>query len=254
MPQPGLWKRRVDVCCELLVGRACPSGSPRGIRFRMHLLVVEDEPQIADLLVRGLTEEGHRVTLAPDLRTARLSLEGVELIVLDRMLPDGDGLDLVRALRRDGDRRPVIVLTARDRLEERVEGLYGGADDYLTKPFAFDELLARIAAVGRRAVPDARIQVADLVVDLEALRVWRGDDELRLTGQEFRLLRTFAENVGKVLTRTRLLENVWDMQRDPGTNVVDVYVSYLRAKLDKGRSRPLLHTVRGRGYVLEDRG
>ncbi len=225
----------------------------------MRILVIEDEPAISDLLARGLSEEGHSVQVAATLTAARRALREDEtpadLLVVDRMLPDGDGLDLVRQLRRAGDTRPALVLTARDRVDERVEGLYGGADDYLTKPFAFDELLARIIALQRRlgGATTPRIEVGDLAVDTEALRVWRGADELALTAQEFRLLRYLAEHVGKVLSRTRLLEAAWDMRHDPGTNIVDVYISYLRAKVDKGRERHLIHTVRGRGYVLEDR-
>ncbi|MEZ4237152.1 MAG: response regulator transcription factor [Myxococcota bacterium] len=222
----------------------------------MRILVVEDEPGIASLLSRGLGEEGHGVTVEGTLAGARRALElaVADLLIVDRMLPDGDGLDLVRGLRRAGDGRPVIVLTARDRVDERVEGLYGGADDYVTKPFALDELLARVSAVARRTAGDSsgRIEVGDLVVDTEALRVWRAGEELRLTAQEFRLLRCLAEHRGKVLSRTRLLEAVWDVRHDPGTNIVDVYVSYLRTKVDKGRA-PLIHTVRGLGYVLEDR-
>lgn len=223
----------------------------------MQILIVEDDPHIAGLLLRGLAEEGHApqwVTTIADARE-RLALSPIEALLVDRTLPDGDGLDLVRALRAAKDGRPALLLTARDQLGDRVEGLYGGADDYLTKPFVFDELLARLAAVTRRAgtVQTGRIQVGDLVVDTEALRAWRGDDELPVTALEFRLLRHLAEHRGRVQTRTRLLEAVWDLHDDPGSNVVDVYVSYLRAKLDKGRDRPLLHTVRGVGYVLEDR-
>ena len=160
-----------------------------------------------------------------------------------------------RELRRAKDHRPALMLTARDQVDERVEGLYGGADDYLTKPFVFDELLARLAAVTRRvhSVQTGRITIGDLVVDTEALRTWRGDEEIALTAQEFRLLRHLAEHSGRVQTRTRLLEAVWGLQHDPGSNVVDVYVSYLRSKLDRGQDSPLLHTVRGVGYVLEDR-
>ena len=222
----------------------------------MRILVVEDEPRLQHLLERGLREEGHRVDVVGTLADARerLALRDDELVVLDRGLPDGDGLDLVRALRRAGDRRPILILSAKDRVDERVTGLTEGADDYLGKPFSFDELLARVAALARRAGLGAgRVIVDDLEVDLDALRAYRGGVELALTGQEFRLLRYFAENVGRVLTRTRLLEHVWDMHHDPGTNVVDVYVGYLRAKVDKGHARPLLHTVRGRGYVLEAR-
>lgn len=222
----------------------------------MRILLIEDERKIAGFVARGLTEEGHRVDVVDELAAARRAAkeETYDLLVVDRMLPDGDGLALVRELRRGGDRTPAICLTARDRVEERVEGLLGGADDYVVKPFAFDELLARIHSVTRRAAPPAaEIVVGDLKIDLDAHRVEREGKELRLTAQEFKLLRYLAENAGKVLTRTRILDAVWDVRFDPGTNMVDVYISYLRAKVDKGFDRPLIHTVRGVGYVLEDR-
>lgn len=222
----------------------------------MRILLVEDEPRISAFVSRGLREEGHVVELAADVAAARIALAAQtwDLLLVDRMLPDGDGLQLVRDLRRQGDRVPAICVTARDRVEEKVEGLYGGVDDYIVKPFAFDELLARIAAVTRRGGSgDRRIEIGDLSIDLDAVRVVRAGQEIRLTPQEFRLLRYLAENRGRVLSRTRLLEHVWDMHHDPGTNVVDVYVGYLRGKVDKGFARPLVHTVRGFGYVLEDR-
>ena len=221
----------------------------------MHILVVEDEPKIAGFLRRGLEDEGHRVDVTTDLAAARLALEltPFDLILLDRMLPDGDGLSLVRELRRRDDRTPTLCLTARDRVEERVEGLYGGADDYLVKPFSFDELLARIAAVVRRAPSGPALEVADLRLDVPARRVSRAGEEIRLTAREFDLLRYLAEHAGRVISRTRLLEAVWDTVHDPGTNSVDVYISYLRAKVDKGHAVPLIHTVRGVGYVLEAR-
>ncbi len=221
----------------------------------MRILVIEDERKIAGFLQRGLSEEGHRVDVAADLLAARRLLAGSQpdLLIVDRMLPDGDGLALVRELRRAGQRTPAICLTARDRLEERVEGLYGGADDYVVKPFIFEELLARIAAVTRRVPTADHVEVGDLVIDIAGRRVRRGDQELRLTTREFDLLRYLAEHQGRVLSRTRLLEAVWDTTHDPGTNAVDVYISYLRAKVDKGFDRPLIHTVRGVGYVLEDR-
>jgi DNA-binding response OmpR family regulator len=222
----------------------------------MRILLLEDEPKIAGFVSRGLREEGHLVETVGDLAAARRALgdNTFDLLLLDRMLPDGDGLSLVRELRRQGVRVPAICITARDRIDERVEGLYGGADDYLVKPFAFDELLARIAAVSRRAGQGgARLEVADLVVDVERHHVTRAGRDIALTAQEFALLRYLAENAGRVLTRTRLLEHVWNVHHDPGTNVVDVYVGYLRRKIDKGFGRPLLHTLRGVGYVLEDR-
>lgn len=220
----------------------------------MRILVVEDEPKIAGFLSRGLTGEGHRVDVCGDVASARLAVkvETYDLVLVDRMLPDGDGLAIVRELRRADVRTPAICLTARDRVEERVEGLYGGADDYLVKPFEFDELLARIAAVTRRAPSADRVEIGDLQIDVAAHRVSRAGREIVLTAQEFALLRYLAEHRGHVLSRTRLLDAVWGTTHDPRTNVVDVYVSYLRAKIDKGFARPLIHTVRGAGYVLED--
>lgn len=222
----------------------------------MRVLVIEDEPKIGRFLQRGLSEEGHRVRVAEDLSAARLALEDEawDLLLVDRMLPDGDGLSLVRELRRRGQHTPAICLTARDRVEERVEGLHGGADDYLVKPFSFEELLARIAAVTRRHGGGEELRVGDLRMDLAAHRAWRGEHELSLTPLEFSLLRALAERRGRVLSRARLLETVWDTTHDPGTNVVDVAVSALRAKLDRGFEVPLLHTVRGVGYVLDERG
>ena len=219
----------------------------------MRILAVEDEPGIRSLLQRALSEAGHAVTTVDTLAAARRAASpDVDLWIVDRMLPDGEGLDLVRELRRDGDRRPVLVLTARDQVRERVEGLYGGADDYMTKPFAIDELLARIVALSRRGGATEKLVVGDLELDAEAQRVYRAGVEIRLTAQEMKLLRYLMEHRGKVVSRSRLLEAVWDTHHDPGTNIVDVYVSYLRAKVDKGQ-KPLIHTVRGLGYVIEPR-
>jgi DNA-binding response OmpR family regulator len=221
----------------------------------MRILVVEDESRIASFLVSGLAEEGHEVQLASDLASARAALarSAWDLLLVDRMLPDGEGLDLVREARETASRTRSICLTARDRVADRVEGLRDGADDYVVKPFAFDELLARICAVTRRARGPERIEVSDLVVDVPGRRAWRGGAELRLTAREFDLLRTLAERAGRVVDRRTLLEEVWSTRRDPGTNVVEVYVSYLRSKVDRGFDRPLLHTVRGVGYALGPR-
>ncbi len=220
----------------------------------MRILVVEDEVKIAGFLRRGLEEEGHHVLSAPDLEGARALLRDdmPDLLLVDRMLPDGDGLSLVRECRRKDARVAVICLTARDRLEERVAGLREGADDYLVKPFAFEELLARIAAVMRRGGAEERLRVGDLELDLAGHRAWRGGEELALTPKEFALVRVLAEQRGRVMSRTRLLEKVWDITHDPGTNVVDVAIGALRAKIDRGQARPLIHTVRGVGYVLDD--
>ncbi len=226
----------------------------------MHLLILEDEPRMAALLRRTLEEEGHRVTVQDRCAAARATIENtadIDILIIDRNLPYGDGLDLIRGLRAAGDRRPALCLTARDRVDDRVEGLHGGADDYLGKPFALEELLARVEALGRRrtAAPDPVLTVGTLRIDREALRVWRGDQELRLTAQELRLLVFLAENQGRVLSKARIRSAVWDIHHDPGTNVVEVYISYLRAKVDRapGADHPLIHTVRGLGYVLEDR-
>ncbi len=218
----------------------------------MRILVIEDQSAIARFMANGLSEEGHTVTTVTDLAHARERLrDGWDVLIVDRMLPDGDGLDLVRAMRRDGDTTPVMCVTARDQVPERVAGLHAGADDYLVKPFAFEELLARVLALHRRAGGDAPLRVGDLVVDRHAHRVWRGDEELLLTAQEFRLLVVLAQSAGTVLTRANLLARVWDVHHDPGTNVVDVYVRYLRQKLERPDQPRLLHTVRGVGYVLD---
>jgi len=222
----------------------------------VHILLVEDEPRIASFVRRGLEEEGHGVDVVGTLAEAReaLAQRGPDLLVLDRGLPDGDGLELVRSLRRGGQDLLVIVLTARDAVRDRVDGLMEGADDYVVKPFAFDELVARITALSRRALDTAsRVTVGPLVVDLDALRVHVGEREVHLTAQEFRLLRYLAENPGRVMSRTRILEHAWDIHHDPGSNVVDVYISYLRQKLADAGAPALIHTVRGRGWVLEAR-
>jgi two-component system, OmpR family, copper resistance phosphate regulon response regulator CusR len=218
----------------------------------MRILVVEDEPRIAGFLRRGLREEGYDVDVTGDLAAARAAVEHgpPDLILVDRLLPDGDGLDLVRDVHRREPRIPSICLTARDRVADRVDGLRGGADDYVVKPFSFEEILARIEAVTRRRAGPQRIEVADLVVDVCGRQAWRAGRELRLTAREFDLLRALAGRAGEVLERAHLLQEVWATRRDPGTNVVEVYVSYLRAKLDRGFDPPLLHTVRGVGYVL----
>jgi two-component system OmpR family response regulator len=215
----------------------------------MKILVVEDTPRLARFLSRGLEEAGHRVTLAGSVAEAsRLYFEGeFQLIILDRMLPDGDGLELLRSLRRGGERTPAICLSALDRVDERVAGLRGGADDYLTKPFSFEELLARIESVTRRQPYADTLTVGELEIDVAGHRVSRSGQPVELTAREFELLCVLAGEAGRVLSRTQLLERVWGMDFDPGTNVVDVYIRYLRRKLGEG----LIHTVRGVGYVLD---
>ncbi|RME24452.1 MAG: DNA-binding response regulator [Deltaproteobacteria bacterium] len=215
----------------------------------MHILVVEDSPAIARFLQRGLSEEGHRVVVATDLESARdhLATREPQVIIVDRMLPDGDGLDLVRELRRRGRSVPAICLTARERVDERVEGLRSGADDYLVKPFSFEELLARIEAVARRAGRGEMLRVGPIEIDIARHRVSRSGRVVELTAREFDLLVALARHPGRVLSRTRLLDQVWQMQVDPGTNRVDVYVGYLRKKLGSD----VIRTVRGVGYVMD---
>lgn len=222
----------------------------------MRILVVEDEPAIAGFVTEGLRKVGHQVDLAGDLASAKKAVDmlSFDLIVVDRRLPDGDGLDLVRDLHRRRLGTPTLCLTARDRVPDRVEGLLAGADDYLIKPFAFEELVARITAVVRRRPRVERIELADLVIDVRGRRVERAGRALRLTAREYDLLLYLAERQGEVVERARLLQGVWDTAHDPGTKVIEVCVSYLRSKLDKGFDPPLLHTVRGVGYVLEVRG
>ena len=214
----------------------------------MHILLLEDTPGIQRFLVKGLGEEGHRVTAVADLQAARAALLDTDFdaLVVDRMLPDGDGLDIVRELRRAGSRVPCLCLTARDRVDERVEGLRSGADDYLVKPFAFEELVARLEAMTRRTGVGEQLQLGDVHVDLAARRVSRDGEAVPLTQREFDLLVALVRSAGRVVSRTRLLEQVWDMSFDPGTNRVDVYVGYLRRKL----GGDLIETVRGIGYII----
>ncbi|MCD6672678.1 MAG: heavy metal response regulator transcription factor [Burkholderiaceae bacterium] len=224
----------------------------------MKLLVVEDELRLAAYLRKGLAEEGYVVEVAHDgIDGLHLAMEGRhDLIVLDCMLPGIDGISLLAAL-RETRQTPVLMLTARMRVEDRVRGLKAGADDYLVKPFAFSELVARIEVLLRRARPpesSAVLELADLEVDLLRRRAARGGTRLDLTAREFALLVLLLRRQGEVLSRTEIAEQVWDVNFDYGTNVIDVAVRRLRGKLDAPFERPLLHTVRGMGYVLEERG
>ena len=222
----------------------------------MHILVVEDEQRLARLLQRVLTEERH---------TAEVALTGSEglylaqtgtfdLIILDRMLPDMDGVEICRQVRAAGVSTPVLMLTARGAVEDRVDGLNAGADDYLVKPFAMTELLARINARLRRDRPaqvTTALTVDDLTLDLVRHEVKRGDRKIELTQKEFALLEYLLRNAGMALTRTQILDQVWQYDSDAVSNVVDIYVHYLRDKIDRGSDRPLIKTVRGVGYKLE---
>jgi two-component system copper resistance phosphate regulon response regulator CusR len=222
------------------------------------ILVIEDEAKAADSLAKGLAENGFVVDVAGDGESGleRARHGSYELVVLDVMLPRRDGWSVLEELRRGGSATPVILLTARDRVQDRVRGLEQGADDYLVKPFAFSELLARIRTVLRRSAPRLpdSIRIADLEIDVARQRVSRSGQRLELTAKEFLLLSLLARRAGEPLSRTLIAEEVWDMNFDPGTNVVDVHVRRLRAKVDEPFERKLIHTVRGVGYVLEDRG
>jgi two-component system copper resistance phosphate regulon response regulator CusR len=226
----------------------------------MRILVVEDEPKLAEYLRKGLTGAGFTVDVAHDgLDGLHLAIEGsYDAIVLDRMLPGIDGLGLVAAL-RSSKTTPVLMLTALGRVEDRVSGLRGGADDYLIKPFAFSELVARVLALTRRnqATPAAAeatlLRMSDLELDLVRRKATRAGQRLDLTAKEFTLLALLLRRQGEVLSRAEIAEQVWDMNFDSETNVVEVAIRRLRGKLDVPFERPLLHTVRGMGYVLEDR-
>jgi len=225
----------------------------------MHLLLIEDDAEAARFLAKGLRESGYVVDIAADGREGLFrSTEGsYDLIIADRQLPYFDGLSIVAMLRKNGKHTPVLILSALGSVDDRIEGLRAGGDDYLTKPFAFGELLARIEALLRRGnLPEVttRIRVADLELDLLGRKVSRAGRPIDVTSKEFQLLEFLARRAGQVVTRTMLLEAVWDLHFDPQTNVIDVHISRLRSAVDKGFERPLLHTVRGAGYVLRDGG
>ena len=223
----------------------------------MRILLIEDDRNAANYLVKGLTESGHVVDHAADGEDGlHLALTGdYDILVVDRMLPKRDGLSIIRSLRADKNKTPVLVLSALGEVDDRVEGLRAGGDDYLVKPYAFIELLARLDALLRRSgdgESPTHLSVADLELDLLKHRVTRAGQVLRLQPRELRLLEFFMRHAGQVITRTMLLEQVWDFQFDPQTSVIDTQVSRLRAKIDKGFDRPLLHTVRGVGYRLDE--
>jgi len=221
----------------------------------MRVLVIEDDQETRDYIVQGLEEAGHTVDRAPDGKEGLfLALEkSYDALIVDRMLPGLDGLSIIQTLRSSGKTTPILILSALGEVDDRVEGLRKGGDDYLVKPFAFSELVARLDALVRRGDAEAvatRLQEGDLEMDLLTRQVRRAGHNIELQPREFRLLEYFMHHAGQVVTRTMLLEKVWDYHFDPQTNVIDVHVSRLRRKIDKGFDYPLIHTVRGAGYVL----
>ncbi len=220
----------------------------------MRILVIEDEDKVASFIKRGLEEERYAVDVAPDgdEGMALAELAPYDVIVLDLMLPGMNGFQILKRLRDEGVATPVIILTARNAVDDKIRGLDLGADDYLTKPFAFAELLARVRALLRRGQPQTSpvLKVADLTLDPAARRVTRAEQRIELTAKEYALLEYLMRHHGRVLTRTMISEHVWDQTFDSYTNVIDVYVNYLRKKVDQGFEPKLIHTVRGVGYTL----
>jgi two-component system OmpR family response regulator len=223
----------------------------------MRILIIEDDASVAEYIAKGLKESGYTVDHASDGKDGlALALsENYDLFIIDRMLPFLDGLSIIQKIRSEDLKSPVLILSALGEVDDRVKGLKAGGDDYLAKPFAFAELLARVEALLRRhesSVTQTRLKVADLEMDLLAHKVSRGGKVLTLQPREYRLLEYLMKHAGQVVTRTMLLENVWDYHFDPQTNVIDVHVSRLRQKIDKEFDRPLLNTIRGAGYMLND--
>jgi heavy metal response regulator len=220
------------------------------------ILVVEDERKVAKFLKQGLEEERYAVDVAHDgvQGEAMATTGSYDLIILDILLPKKDGIVLLQDIRSKQVKTPVLMLTAKSAIEDRVEGLDSGADDYLTKPFAFAELVARVRSLLRRGAAEKStiLKISDLQLDTVTHKARRADTSIDLTGKEYALLEYFMRNVNRVLTRTILSEHIWNYNFDTGTNVVDVYVNHLRSKIDDGFEKKLLHTIRGVGYVLKD--
>jgi two-component system, OmpR family, response regulator len=221
------------------------------------VLVIEDDPETAEQLADCLARSGYSIDLATD------GEEGLEraldpsyaVMTVDRLLPALDGIEIIRRLREEGIATPVLILSALGEVDDRVRGLRAGGDDYLPKPYSFSELLARVEVLARRHTgrgEETQYRVADLELDRLSHRVVRGSEEIALQPREFRLLEYLMKHAGQVVTRTMLLENVWDYHFDPQTNIIDVHISRLRSKIDKGFAQPLLHTVRGAGYMIRD--
>ena len=224
----------------------------------MRVLLIEDDKELSDYVAKGLREQGHTVEASYDGKDGLFlaTTEKFDLLVVDRMLPKLDGLTIVKTLRGAHAKVPVLILSALGEVDDRVIGLKAGGDDYLVKPFAFSELLARMEALKRRydaeaEQPTTKLAVGDLEMDLLARKVTRGGKKIDLQSREFKLLEYLVRHQGQVVTRTMLLENVWNYHFDPQTNVIDVHISRLRSKIDKEFDTPLIHTVRGAGYIVE---
>ncbi len=220
----------------------------------MKILLVEDDKQIAEYVAKGLREKGHVVDRADNGRDGLYMATGeaYDVMIVDRNLPQMDGLSLVKAARASGVKTPALFLTTMGGVDDRVAGLEAGADDYLVKPFVFAELLARVSALARRPpiVETTSLRVGDLEIDLLSRNVTRGGKRIELLAQEFKILEYLTRHAGEIVTRTMLLEKVWDFHFDPKTNIVETHISRLRSKIDKGFDKPLLHTIRGAGYVI----
>ena len=231
--------------------------NPPGDKRIMKLLIIEDDIEAAAYLKKAMEEAGHIADVAHNGDDGFMMADSgiYDALVVDRMLPKRDGLSVISSLRAKGDMTPALVLSALGEVDDRVTGLRAGGDDYLTKPYAFSELLARLEVLLRRqngAEQETRFQVGDLVLNRLSHEVKRGDQAIPLQPREYRLLEYLMRHAGQVVTRTMLLENVWDYHFDPQTNVIDVHISRLRSKIEKGFDRPLLHTVRGAGYMMRD--
>lgn len=223
----------------------------------MKLLLIEDDMQVADYVCKGFKECGHTTDHAPDGRQGLVlaTTENYDVIITDRMLPQLDGLTLLKTLRGAGNITPVLILSALGQVDDRVQGLRAGGDDYLVKPFAFSELLARVEVLQRRlqlnAIQDTKLVFDDLEVDFLSRKVFRNGQVIDLQPREYRLLEYMLKHKGQIVTRTMLLENVWDYHFDPQTNVIDVHISRLRNKIDKNSDKPLIRTIRGAGYIID---
>ncbi len=226
----------------------------------MRILLIEDDSSVADFIVQGFTETGHMIDHADNGKDGLFmaTTESYDALIIDRMLPGVDGLSITRTLRASDDHTPILILSALGQVDDRVKGLEAGGDDYLVKPFAFSELKARIEALSRRAKgkteTETTLNIADLSMNLLSREVRRGEQLIALQPRDFRLLEFLLRHKGQVVTRTMLLESVWDYHFDPQTNVIDVHISRLRAKIDKDFDAPLIHTVRGAGYKIDATG